>query len=668
MKKRIISTILLLAMSLLVLAGCAYSFADDDMSAYASFKSSDFVTDILALTILDGDFTTDDNIRRDKVNDAIYTLLAKEVDADEKNTEGTPSGYDLLYYCYYCTVEVDIKGAEEGEPKTKTVILFASAMKESAAEKVQLGLSSNDGIKKLIAEALAEVDFTDVRYSTVTDRKTKTGDKLVVSYTKEYTTDSEDEEIVIPKKVTQSYVEIDSTHELYSKLMDKDINVSISIDDTKETVDSHEFDVKYSGVKVHWIVENKTEAATVKDVTYTAKKEVTDVNGDTYDLKDKELTYHVFPVYYQSVAALDADSVLRVLLAENIAHAHDANEDGDFDDDEDTKGSLASFANLNYKNGEDTLNALVEKLEELQKDLADAEKSHSTAQTNYDSAKATVDKAGDEATSTQQNALNDAKDKLDEAKATLDEAQEKVDEQIEKIYGVTVPAEDITDGIKDIKDVIVNDYWQSQYEVLEEKYKADIKSKLAAEVYAKAKKYVEFGDNLPKKAVDNEYDKLLNDYKYDYYEGNYSTSGDTTVTNYDYYRHRGEFLGFLIKELNLKDDATMKDAKAAIRAEAEAEVKDLVIVYTLADFYDISLTEEEIEEAEAAAEYYNYLYQYIYGASDAVEEEDFIHAKLFDKVMNYILEEKEPTAEDGNKVVYERVDYSFKTEDETEEN
>ena len=43
MKKRIISLILVVAMAFLALTGCAYNYAKDDMSKYATFKSQEFL-------------------------------------------------------------------------------------------------------------------------------------------------------------------------------------------------------------------------------------------------------------------------------------------------------------------------------------------------------------------------------------------------------------------------------------------------------------------------------------------------------------------------------------------------------------------------------------------------------------------------------------------------
>ena len=61
-------------------------------------------------------------------------------------------------------------------------------------------------------------------------------------------------------------------------------------------------------------------------------------------------------------------------------------------------------------------------------------------------------------------------------------------------------------------------------------------------------------------------------------------------------------------------------------------------------------------------------YEYIFG-SEVVSKDDFIHSELFDKVMNHILEidEDGEDAENKNKVIYSRVDYTIKEETEEDE-
>ena len=86
MKKRIISLILVVVMSLLTLSGCAYSYEKDDMSKYATFDSEAFFKALTdgKITIADATFGTDEEGRWEKVADDIFTTLGKNADTDEK--------------------------------------------------------------------------------------------------------------------------------------------------------------------------------------------------------------------------------------------------------------------------------------------------------------------------------------------------------------------------------------------------------------------------------------------------------------------------------------------------------------------------------------------------------------------------------------------------------
>ena len=685
MKKRIIAFILVLAMAFIALVGCAYSFAKDDMSKYASIKDSidgaTFAEALMKLVIADGDFTEDEDIRNLKVMDVIQIALAKEADAEDKKTEGVADGYDVVYYCYYCTIEVP--GATEGS--TETVIVLESNMKESAAIKLQMGLYANKDedtddkreLEGVISEALVTFNFSADAYKTITEGKVSEklteGKKLIVSYTKTYTPTTTEGNPPSKDKETYSYVELtpEDDEYLYEFLTKADNDVEIGKTKnpakTEITDAGYEYEVSYSGVKVQWITESGRELdGSFKEVTYTTDKKVKDNRGIERNLKDLEITYHVFPVYFIETPELNATNILNTLLKSSLTAAEDKNEDGDFEDDDDVKGSLECFENLDYKytdpetNETQTLNELVKKLAELNKTLTDKEKALTDAEKKLDDAEAAVETAGgeDKATQTQKDALAAAKKAVEDAEKEVATAKTDVGNQTDKIFAITVEGDSI-------QDIIRKDYVKAEYDKLETTYKSEIKANLAVEIYALLDKYIDYTDNLPKRAVNEMYDRLLNSYKYDYYKGNYSSTSTSTVTNYDYYQQKGKLLGFLKAqdELKLAADATMKDAKAAIRKQAEEEIRDIVAIYVLADLYDISLTKDEEEAAESLAEYYNYIF-----GGDVVVVDDFKHADLFDKVMNHILEENEDDESTDNHVKYVRVDYTIKveTEEDTE--
>ena len=100
--KRIIALILVVVMTAATLVGCAYSYANDDLSNYTTFDKDAFAAKLAALEILDGDFTTDETKRAEKVIDAIYQSLAADVEDGDHLKTGAPKKYDILYYSYYC--------------------------------------------------------------------------------------------------------------------------------------------------------------------------------------------------------------------------------------------------------------------------------------------------------------------------------------------------------------------------------------------------------------------------------------------------------------------------------------------------------------------------------------------------------------------------------------
>ena len=143
---------------------------------------------------------------------------------------------------------------------------------------------------------------------------------------------------------------------------------------------------------------------------------------------------------------------------------------------------------------------------------------------------------------------------------------------------------------------------------------------LAKEVYTLAAKYVTFEKDakgwwvLPRKAVDEAYKRLMNNYKYDFYEGNYtdsssSSSSSTTVSNYK--KYAGDFDAFLKAQLGLKTTSTDQDVKDAIGKIAEDSVKELIVVYTLANYYGeaVAVTEEDKEDFKKTFQYILLVYQ-----------------------------------------------------------
>ena len=669
MKKRIISLILVVVMAVLALAGCAYSYAKDDMSNYATFDKAAFLAALTdgKITITDGTFGTDSAKRDEQVLDNIFTTIAKNAGTDNKVTEGVAGKYDVLYYCYYAT---DANGN----------VFYASKMAESSLTNFQFGLSTVEGLNEKIAALFAGVDVKDYIYTTVTadkadtadvqENKTTVGDTVYVSYTKEFSqialdkdgkpmVDDNGDQITETKKVTVAYQKVEdlqSTDAFEAQLVNRvvgETNTFDIIDATLNLGSDEKNTVKYTGVKVHWIVDNEKEIGTVTHTPYTSSKEETNVFGDKVQLKDVELTYHIFPVYLIGVGdEVTAELVLEYFYSSLVA-TEEHSDDEEHEDEEEHKHPYVfdSLENGGFKNGEKTLAELVEELVTKRSDLSTAEKDRDTAQSNYD--KATGEKKSE-------------KEALDEAKEKVTKLEGEVKALVESILGCTNDADD------DVKAALVADLKDYQYDSLEKTYKNEIKQNLAKEVYALAEKYITYKTDeddkpvLPWKAVYAAYDRIENNHKYDFYEGSYSDSSSSSSTSSstesNYKHYNGNFNEYLLVQYfgTNASKYTMQDVYDKMGAEAEQSVRDIILVYTLVEIYneekDLSVTDKQIDDFKLT-----YLW-YFYGS--IMVEDDYKTALLFDNLMNYILEENEEA--EGNKVEYVRVKYDFKAEDAEE--
>ncbi len=693
MKKRIISLILVVAMLLVTLCSCSYNYAKKDLTKYASFDKAAFETALKSIVIEDEDFGTDEDARKLKVLDNIYAALAKASTKDSHKTEGIPTGYDAVYFCYYVTAVID-----EVEHT-----FFTDTMNPDKPSNAQLGLSSNEDLALAFVEFFADKDITDFIYSASTKGNAAAGDTLYITYTRTYSVPVEGE---INEDGSQLYKEITETYKCVSvdlpELADApaddstedgepegDTNTdepSVAADepdsgendkDTEdkgeepapvksflemlvgkkvgkvdkytvdEEVDGETVKVSYTDIQIHWIVESGESVGSFTDTTYTEDKKVKDTLNKEYNLKDRELTYHVFPVYYVDVAdKITAEVVLYHLLG------NDADADGTVESSE--LGTIELFDSKDYKNGNDTLESLID---ELTTELGKLVK-----------AKKTAEKEADKKDEDKKDESTEGEDKKEETKKDpVAEAQEKVDELVKKILGCTYVGED--KDAEAIADAIVNGYNESVYDNLESAYKSAILESIAKEVFKLAQKYVTYEKNedgtykLPKSAVREAYKRIENLHKYNFYEGKYTSSSSSSsstssssVTNYEYYG--GDYERYLKVAVGLTSTATMQQVHDKIGLQAETAVRELILVYLLADVYDLPLTKDEKSQNE------NSLYVVYFG----YDAEDLNHSTQFDKVMNHLLEEKDEDdyAEDAvygeNKVQYVRITYTFKEE------
>ena len=640
--------------------------------------------------IVDGDFTENADTRTQKVFDTIMASLAKVADTNNKKEEGTIGATDLLYYCYYATATI----------KDVEYTFYVDKMKESASVSLQLGLGeySTDFAKK-VAEAFKDFEFTaDSVYSPVTEGNVKNGDIVFLSYTKKYSkTDAEGK----VEEVTENYVNhrvvLDETNPLHKHLIDS-ATVGTKISTLDWTADTYAEEVRgtYNNLIINW-VENGT-FKTVTDVSYTEAKTETPTfyTGSTatkQDLKDVEITYYVYPVYYVEVADITAESILNDIYGKSITLANLAtilfgkdyseheHEEGEEDD---TAHKLLEKYTFTVETKEISLEDFVTKLVSAQTKVKETKEAMDAAKKKYDDAVTALEKA--ETTVTEKTtALEEAKaayaaEASEENKAAVDKAQEALDaankkvesakddvEETKKAYlgAEATETEKAEDGarkeyetaasdrdalvaelvatVEGGAETIVNGYKNNIiYTDLENKYNNDIKDKVATYVYEQIIANVTV-KSYPKKAVKSAYEYLLDSYEYCFYE-NYKLDGtsNSSATESYYKQYDGSFKNFLIQhvvknEFNV-DAKTYDEALAAVENAAKAHVAESIAINLVAQTFGLDLTKKEFKELTKN--------DYTYGAYvDTYYEDSFEIMYQFDKLMDELVKSEEK--EDG---------------------
>lgn len=786
MKKRIISLILVVAMAFLTLTGCAYNYSKDDMSKYAAFDTDAFYNALQALNITDGDFGTDEEGRKVKVQDAIAQAILKITDTTDKKFAGKLEKYDSLYFAYYATDDMGN-------------VFFASKMDETKLTNVQLGISTLKGLNKLISEgALSLEDVASYIYSTSAATVVGNGDVISISYEKTWM-DGETEKSEIADQVYFTVVtngENNSVKPLSEFLVGKQVGVNlgdVTLNETageittaytyknvkvesivkdnssvtvadgdkvyvtytitfdaepwfnaetgkyelpegylatnidaegtyKETftmdiltvvadaelpegataeekeaaktflgqlvgkttgttstitvkngtIGDKTVEVKYTGVKVNWIVNSDMNPFTVKFTPYeeelkednSNKKTETSVKGEKVILNGEELTYYIFPVYYLDVESVSAELIVREFYS-TVAATQTAEHEHTEEEHEHTTEFVFDTLNGNYMNGEKKLSALVEELVKLYTTLTEKEKTETEALKALTTAYSNLakdDGKSESETASLVSKKDNAHTTYTTATKAVTEAQTKVDEKIAEILACK-------DGEKDLNADLVADYETYQYDTLENAYKADLKEKLAAKVIEYLTKNVKFDGNLPKKAVKNAYNAIMNTYKNDFYEGKYSSSSNSststsTSTETNYVHYKGDFNAYLIDKVT-SNKGDMTAVKKAIQTQAEETVKEIIMIYVFSAAVDaewnadVTLTKAEKKEIKKNLETTALLYQQ-YGLSFTYNVDDSYHAQQFDKAMNYLLEENET---EGNVVEYKHVKYTTEAQE-----
>ncbi|MBE6536670.1 MAG: hypothetical protein E7673_01830 [Ruminococcaceae bacterium] len=501
MKRRIISTLLIIATLVLTLVSCGYNFAKEDMNDNAKFadgmSAEAFKAALLSLTVEDADYSHDEATRKNKVSDYAYKILeglVKTTDTKLQLKEGVLDENDIVYYAYIASY---VKA--EGEDPT---VIYPSKMSGAPAS-IKLGYSNETTTSKkdqairdaIIAAIKADTDgfeFADYAYKTTSD-KTKDiynyvnddADKSVVVFIT-YTTSQLNAET--NKTETKTYknqqLVLDFTSEDFlvktllsyetkdgdnvgnyklntkiDKLVDENVNKITMTKPEGEDADLTDYnnhvaemskdDITYTDITVHFAIES--DLSKCIEVKYADEKDISGVDivdGANVTVKaETEVTYYIYPVYFFDVEDLTAENILSVEALTSTTN-------------------LPSDSKLN-----DYLESVNKKEEGKDKSLVEL---YREAAKNYTTTKAALETA--------KTALEAAKKALDEAQADFDEAVEKA---IEEEKGKLTSDEDKNAINKDSEAVKNNALYKAAEKVLTEKTDAH---KKAEEDHTKADK------------------------------------------------------------------------------------------------------------------------------------------------------------------------------------
>ena len=664
MKKRIISLILVLVMLCLALASCgAYSIANEDITSYTSFDAdakSKFEAAWATLVIKDGDFTTDPTTRFNKVMDSIYEDLANAIaeDATELKT-GVPNGRDIVYYNYYYTMET-----EEG----KTVYFSTANMKSGSTSKFQLGLEDPSEFQKQLIALITDKDIKDYIYTTETSGTVAEGDVVFITYTYTVSETKEDGSVVESKPVTVTNEMLKLTKDssaLVNYVLEKKSSINATIEDFKDGATS------YTGIKINWRAKGEA-LGSAKNTPYETETKIKDITGTEYDLNGKELTYYVYPSHFIDIPDFTKENFINVILGDSITFSAITRTLFGEKFEEKTAEEKKTILDLYLTADKDgnntvTLEALVESIAKAQSEydsavtaFEKAETTVSTKQSAVDDAQKKFDDETDEAKKAErETALNTAKTELETAKTALvtettnrDTKLADRDAKVNTLFAI-VEANQESDSYDvaqpDQRLNLTEGYERLTYEYLRDKYNEEVRMNLAEAIYKLFETSVTI-TAIPEKAVDTTYERLMENYEYEFYNGTY----DTTTNQSNYSAHNGSFKSYLIEAVSeANDNATIADYKAAcdmVRKNAEDYVKPILAIYAISNAFEVIVSDEEFEDYKESEDGSYNVDSYNYG------ENSVRYAYQFDKLMNFILNYEEQP--DGS-YKYTKVSFTF---------
>ena len=205
---------------------------------------------------------------------------------------------------------------------------------------------------------------------------------------------------------------------------------------------------------------------------------------------------------------------------------------------------------------------------------------------------------------------------------------------------------------------------------LEAAYHAEIELEVNKKVYQAIMDTVKV-TKLPKRAVKNTYNEMLDTYKL-YFSNNLKYDGSAGDENNSFYKqYNGSFQKYLTEHIMPnkfeQSGLSYKEALGYLETVAEKHVEDLVKIYLIADLLGVTVSDKDFEAYQESDEYQIQLLYAYYGIIE-FSEDAARHAYQFDKIMEVLIKHEVVLDEDGKSstIVYEN-DYVGKYNPLTEE-
>lgn len=650
MKKRIISLILVLVTLCLTLAGCgAYSIANESVNSYvaAPIDKAAFEAALKELQIEDGEFAQSGS-RDDMAWDKLFEVFAAqaELHGAEKFVKGIAKENSVVSYQYNYTY-TDEAGV---------VYYFNDNLNPSNASELNLLCKDLTSLEKELKTIFTTTDIDGFIYTTSTSGTAAENAVVYVSYKLSYDEDKVDENgnVVLADDGKPVKVRREKTITNERRVLTKDANfnehlIGKTIKGTAENAIPTYLDntngLTYENITINWVSTGEKQFRQVSEVTYTEDKKVKDIFGEEHNLKDRTLTYNIYPVNFYNVPEYTDVNIINIMLSSSQNYSID------FDEitgalfglkfaelEEAEKTAILDLYKITDPDGNEfTLEEFVESVSNARKDYEAALKTTKAseavkntkdneaikAKTEYD--KNPTDEAKKKSYEDALKALQEQFGKYEYDKKISDEKLKIRDDKVQLLIAK------INEQAADGRNQLADGYKKYVYDILLANYNAEIKLNLANEIEKLIEKYVVLNETLPQGAIDAAFDVLMENEEYKFYNETKNNAG-TQISYYSYYN--GDFKEYLAKEI-AGVNGTYDLAVQSLKEKAINYAKPVLRMYALSDVYGVRVDDKAFEQYKDENRAVYDLLAEEYG------ENSVRYAHQFDKLMNHLLDRGE---------------------------